>query len=115
MAKLVSTYEAKYPGQPLDLGVVAGWATAEAMGTDLKAACAAGNLSRAGLVAAHRSQTSMASGLGPTLDFTNNNVPSSYKSLILKVDSTAKGGLTIVGPAHEVPDERTYQLPAPTQ
>jgi ABC-type branched-subunit amino acid transport system substrate-binding protein len=111
MAKLVADYQAKYPGQPLDLGVVAGWAAANAMGTDLKAACAAGNLSRAGLVAAHRKQSSMASGLGPALDFTNNSLPSSYQSLILKVDASAKGGLTIVEPAHEVPEERSYQLP----
>ncbi|MDI2128108.1 ABC transporter substrate-binding protein [Yinghuangia seranimata] len=111
VAKLGSDYLAKFPGSSLDQGVMSGYAAAGIFGEDLKAACAAGDLTREGLVAAHRKQTGMDLGLGLKLDFSSNAKPPSYQTFILKVDKSKPGGLVTVEPAHEVPGAKSYTLP----
>lgn len=111
VVKLAADYQARFPGMPVDQGVMSGYASAGIFAEDLKAACAAGDLTREGLVAAHRRQTGMDVGLGLKLDFSSNSKPPSYQTFILKVDKTKPGGLVTVEPAHEVPDARSYTLP----
>lgn len=111
LAKLMTDYQAKFPGQPVDQGVVSGWAAAGIFAADLKAACTAGDLTREGVVAAHRKQTQMDLGLGTKLDFSNGAKPPSYETFILKVDKAKPGGLVTVEPAHQVPGAKTYPLP----
>lgn len=111
MAKLTADYQAKFPGMPVDQGVISGYAAGGIFAEDLKAACAAGDLTPEGLVAAHRKQTGMDVGLGLKLDFSSNTKPPSYQTFILKVDRSKPGGLVTVEQAHEVPGARTYTLP----
>ncbi|MEU8137570.1 ABC transporter substrate-binding protein [Streptodolium elevatio] len=111
VAKLSADYLAKFPGMPVDQGVISGYAAAGIFGEDLRAACAAGDLTREGLVAAHRKQTGMDVGLGLKLDFSSNSTPPSYQTFILKVDKSKPGGLVTVEPAHEVPGVKAYVLP----
>jgi ABC-type branched-subunit amino acid transport system substrate-binding protein len=109
--KMVDAYKVKYPQSPVDQGVLSGYSSAKIFGETLKAACTAGDLSREGVLAAHRKAKSGDLGLGMKADFTDVNKPSTYESYILKVDKNAAGGLTQVEPAHEVPGVRTYTLP----
>ncbi len=111
LTKLTADYQAKFPGMPVDQGIISGYAAAGIFAEDLRAACAAGDLTREGLVAAHRKQTGMDVGLGLKLDFSSNTAPPSYQTFILKVDRAEPGGLVTVEPAHEVPGARSYTLP----
>ncbi|MEU3459477.1 ABC transporter substrate-binding protein [Streptomyces sp. NPDC006733] len=108
--KLADDYKAKYPKDTLDTGVISGWDTISVLGEDLKAACKAKNLTREGIVEAHRKQTGL-SILGVSLDFSDRAKPSTYRSFIQKPSKQAPGGLVTVEPAHEVPAVRTYTLP----
>ncbi|MEU6797147.1 ABC transporter substrate-binding protein [Nonomuraea wenchangensis] len=95
--KLIADYRAKYAGQPLDSGVAAGWTAAVIVGDALRKACENKDLSRAGIIAAHRSQKAWEAGLGGTpMDFTVYDRPASRSSYIVKPDKDAVGGATLV-------------------
>ncbi|MCZ4124929.1 ABC transporter substrate-binding protein [Streptomyces sp. H39-S7] len=108
--KLATDYKAKYPNDLLDTGVISGWDTISVLGEDLKAACKAKDLTREGIAAAHRKQSSLTI-LGVSFDFSDRAKPSTYKSFIQKPSKQAPGGLVTVEPAHEVPAARAYALP----
>ncbi|MEU6730816.1 ABC transporter substrate-binding protein [Nonomuraea wenchangensis] len=95
--KLIADYRAKYAGQPLDSGVAAGWTAAVIVGDALRKACENKDLSRAGIIAAHRSQKAWEAGLGGTpMDFSVYDRPASRSSYIVKPDKDAVGGATLV-------------------
>ncbi|WTW97270.1 ABC transporter substrate-binding protein [Streptomycetaceae bacterium NBC_01309] len=111
LTKLVADYTAEYPGQPIDQGVLSGFSTAAIFGEALKGACQAGDLTPAGVVAAHRKNVALDLGYGAKLDFSSPDKPPSYQTYILKVDKTKASGLTTVEQAFEAPEAKTYTLP----
>ncbi|MEW9550459.1 ABC transporter substrate-binding protein [Nonomuraea sp. NPDC050783] len=111
--KLIADYQAKYPGQPLDSGVAAGWTAAVIVGDALRKACENKDLSRAGIIAAHRSQKAWEAGLGGTpMDFSVYDRPASRSSYIVKPDKEAIGGAKVVKPAAVSELAEGYTVPA---
>ncbi|MEC4019373.1 ABC transporter substrate-binding protein [Streptomyces sp. H27-D2] len=106
--KMAASYKKAYPGQLIDAGVLSGYNSAELMGRDLKAACDAKDLSRAGLVKAHRSQSAVDNGLGTPQDFSDASAPATLASYIIKPDKKALGGVVGVEDAHELPAAQEY-------
>ncbi|SEG91505.1 ABC-type branched-chain amino acid transport system, substrate-binding protein [Thermomonospora echinospora] len=96
MKKLVADYRAKYPKDTLDNGVMAGYTTAAITGDALKKACANKDLTRQGIISAHRSTSAWDGGFGTTMDFTKIDEPPTRTTHILQPDKTAVGGLKIV-------------------
>ncbi|MGW0657600.1 ABC transporter substrate-binding protein [Streptodolium elevatio] len=111
LTKLVADYTAEYPGQPIDQGVLSGFSTAAIFGEALKGACQAGDLTPAGVVAAHRKNAALDLGYGAKLDFSSPDKPPSYQTYILKVDKSKASGLATVEQAFEAPEAKTYTLP----
>ncbi|MFC4114435.1 ABC transporter substrate-binding protein [Nonomuraea zeae] len=110
--KLITDYQAKYAGQPLDSGVAAGWTAAIIVGDALRKACEAKDLSRAGIVAAHRGQKAWEAGLGGVpMDFSVFDQPASRSSYIVKPDKKAVGGATIFKEAAVSDLAKEYSVP----
>lgn len=106
--RMVAAYGKKYPGAVVDSGVLSGYNAAQLMGADLKKACRKGSLDRADVVAAHRTQKNLDTGLGTPQDFSDKALPASLKTYVLKPDPNAVGGLVNEEDAHEAPDVRAY-------
>jgi ABC-type branched-subunit amino acid transport system substrate-binding protein len=106
--KMVSAYEKKYPGSPVDSGVLSGYNAAQLLGADLKKACEAGSLAREDVVKTHRSQKNADTGLGTPQDFSDVDRPASVETYVLKPDAKAVGGMVIVEEAHKVPGVDEY-------
>ncbi|MBM9617483.1 ABC transporter substrate-binding protein [Streptomyces zhihengii] len=106
--KMVADYTKKYPGSPVDSGVLSGYNAAQLMAADLKAACEAKDLSREGLVKAHRSQSAVDTGLGTPQNFSDVSRPATYHTYITKPDKKAAGGTVLVEDAHELPASKEY-------
>ncbi|QNP67002.1 ABC transporter substrate-binding protein [Streptomyces genisteinicus] len=106
--KMVADYTKKYPGSPVDSGVLSGYNAAQLMAADLKAACTAKDLSREGLVKAHRSQSAVDTGLGTPQNFSDVTRPATYHTYITKPDKKATGGTVLVEDAHELPASKEY-------
>ncbi|MER6347833.1 ABC transporter substrate-binding protein [Streptomyces sp. NPDC001595] len=106
--KMVKAYEKKYPGSPVDSGVLSGYNAAQLLGADLKKACEAGSLTREDVVKAHRSQKNADTGLGTPQDFSDVSRPASLSSYILKPDAKAVGNLVIAEEARAVPGAEEY-------
>ncbi|MFJ9155570.1 ABC transporter substrate-binding protein [Streptomyces griseoviridis] len=106
--KMVADYRKKYPGSPVDSGVLSGYNAAELLGADLKKACAAGGLTRQDLVKAHRSRSDADTGLGTPQDFSDVSRPASLSTYVLRPDASAVGGLVGVEDAHRAPGVEEY-------
>ncbi|MFD8072827.1 ABC transporter substrate-binding protein [Streptomyces sp. NPDC059718] len=106
--KLVADYKRRYPGDPLDQGLETGHNTMAVAVQDLKSACEAEDLSREGIIAAHRRQKGFDPGLGPALDFSDPWRPSATQSYIVKPDQGVPGGLAGVKDAFKVPLVEQY-------
>ncbi|MFJ1967778.1 ABC transporter substrate-binding protein [Streptomyces sp. NPDC087903] len=106
--RMVSAYEKKFPGSPVDSGVLSGYNAAQLIGADLKKACAAGSLAREDVVAAHRAQKNADTGLGSPLDFSDVSRPASLETYVLKPDPKAAGALVKVEDAHSAPGVEEY-------
>jgi hypothetical protein len=111
LTKLVADYQAKYPGKPIDQGVLSGYITANIFAEALKAACKAGDLTPQGVVNAHRTNSTLQLGFGASLDFSSADKPPSYQTYILKVDKSKPSGLTTVEQGFEAPNAKQYPLP----
>ncbi|MBO0511233.1 ABC transporter substrate-binding protein [Streptomyces beijiangensis] len=94
--KLAKEYTAAYPKDGLDNGVVAGWSAATVYGEALKKACAAKDLTRAGIDKALLTITSYDNGFGIKHDLSDPKAPSTRESVIMKPDLTVPGGLKVV-------------------
>ncbi|WP_084960305.1 ABC transporter substrate-binding protein [Thermoactinospora rubra] len=111
--KLIADYQAKYAGQPLDSGVSAGWTAALIVGDALKKACEAKDLSREGIIAAHRSQKAWEAGLGGSpMDFSVYDRPASRASYVVKPDKDAVGGAKIHKEAAVSDLAKDYTVPS---
>ena len=106
--KMVTAYGKKYPGSPVDSGVLSGYNAAQLLGADLKKACEAGSLTREDVVKTHRSQKNADTGLGTPQNFSDVNRPASVSTYVLKPDAQAVGGMVIVEDAHEAPGVEEY-------
>ncbi|MDX6739661.1 ABC transporter substrate-binding protein [Actinocorallia sp. A-T 12471] len=95
MKKIVDSYKAKFPQDSLDNGVMAGYVSAQVVGDSLKKACENKDLSRAGIISAHRSQKAWDGGFGFAYDFTDSTQPPTRSTFILKADKDAVGGLKV--------------------
>jgi ABC-type branched-subunit amino acid transport system substrate-binding protein len=105
---MVASYEKKYPGSPVDSGVLSGYNAAALLGADLKKACEAGGLTRDDVVTAHRSQKNADTGLGTPQDFSDVDSPASRETYVLRPDAGAAGGVVGVEDAHKAPGVDEY-------
>ncbi|MFI9759712.1 ABC transporter substrate-binding protein [Streptomyces sp. NPDC051963] len=94
--QLVADYEAAYPKDALDNGVVAGWTAASVFGEALKKACASKDLTREGVDKALLTLDAFDVGFGITQDFTDPKAASSRQSVILQPDKAVTGGMKVV-------------------
>ncbi|MGY1496370.1 ABC transporter substrate-binding protein [Streptomyces sp. QTS52] len=94
--KLVADYQAAYPSDSLDNGVVAGWTAVSVFGEALKKACANKDLTRAGVDRALLTINAFDVGFGSPQDFTDPKAPSSKESVILQPDKGVTGGMKVV-------------------
>lgn len=110
--KLADDYGKKYPGQPRDSAVVNGYTGAVIFADALKKACEAKDLTREGLITAHRSTTAHDGGYGTPMDFSKVDEPGTRKTYILRTDAKALGGLVVERDAQESETAETYKVPS---
>ncbi len=110
MKKLATDYKAKYPNATLDNGVMAGYTTAAITGDALKLACEKKDLTRDGIISAHRSQNAWDGGFGSKMDFTNVNQPPSRDTNILQPDKDSLGGLKTIQEASASDNAKKYEI-----
>jgi ABC-type branched-subunit amino acid transport system substrate-binding protein len=110
--KLADDYGKKYPGQPRDSAVVNGYTGAVIFADALKKACEAKDLTREGLITAHRSTTAHDGGYGTPMDFSKVDEPGTRKTYILRTDAKALGGMVVERDAQESEAAETYKVPA---
>ncbi|MEU8341688.1 ABC transporter substrate-binding protein [Spirillospora sp. NPDC048832] len=110
--KLADDYGKKYPGQPRDSAVVNGYTGAVIFADALKKACQAKDLTRDGLIAAHRSTTAHDGGYGTPMDFSKVDEPGTRKTYILRTDAKALGGMVVERDAAESEAAETYKVPS---
>jgi ABC-type branched-subunit amino acid transport system substrate-binding protein len=106
--KMVAAYEKKFPGSPVDSGVLSGYNAAQLLGSDLKKACEAGSLAREDVVKAHRGQKVADTGLGTPQNFSEVDRPASVETYVLKPDAEAVGNMVVVEEAHAAPGVEEY-------
>ncbi|GGL19525.1 ABC transporter substrate-binding protein [Planomonospora parontospora] len=110
--KLGEDYKAKYPGDAIDSGVSAGYTAAGIVVDALKKACEGKDLTRAGVVAAHRGQNAWGEQYGGTMDFTVFDKPASLRSYVVKPDKEALGGSVTVKEPFTADIVKDYQVPS---
>jgi ABC-type branched-subunit amino acid transport system substrate-binding protein len=110
--KLADDYGKKYPGQPRDSAVVNGYTGAVIFADALKKACQAKDLTREGVITAHRSTTAHDGGYGTPMDFSKVDEPGTRKTYILRTDAKALGGMVVERDAQESEAAETYKVPA---
>ncbi|SEG59135.1 ABC-type branched-chain amino acid transport system, substrate-binding protein [Thermomonospora echinospora] len=109
--KLADAYAKKYPGQPMDSAVVSGYGNGAIVVSALKKACEAKDLTREGLIKAHRSDANADTGLGTPMNFTYFDKPATRKTYVLQPKDKIPGGAVIVQEATESELATTYQPP----
>ncbi|MBG0817504.1 ABC transporter substrate-binding protein [Planomonospora sp. ID82291] len=109
--KLGEDYKAKYPGDAIDSGVASGYIAAGIVVDALKKACEGKDLTRAGVVAAHRGRASWGEQYGGTMDFTVFDKPASLRSYVVKPDKEALGGAVVVKEPFTADIVKDYQVP----
>jgi len=110
---LAGEYQMAYRGQPLDSSVYSGYTTAAVVGEALKKACANKDLTRDGIVNAHRSNAKFSLGLGGApMDFTQWNRPAARASYVVQPDRKSRGGTKLVEEAKESELAKGYNPPA---
>lgn len=93
--RIVEAYEEAFPGDDPTLLVNYGYAAASVYAEGLEAACAAGDLTREGVVEALRGITSVQTGIFADLDFSEPTESASRSTLVLRVDPEVAGGLVV--------------------
>lgn len=108
--KVRDAFKAKFPTDPKSGYVLYGYAQQQIIASALEAACASGDLTRAGLATAVQSLSSVQTdGLLPTLDYSQQGGIPTRQTRILKPDATVDGGLTQVQEPSTEPFATTYQ------
>ncbi|WP_233510796.1 ABC transporter substrate-binding protein [Actinomadura craniellae] len=111
LKKIRDGYAAKFPGQPQDSAVVTGYSSGEIIGNAIKKACASKDLTREGLIKAHRSTNAFDNGQGGTLDFTYFDKPPTLQTFIVQPDEQAISGTKIVQNRTESELVKGYKVP----
>ncbi|MCT2594344.1 ABC transporter substrate-binding protein [Streptomyces sp. N2-109] len=106
--KMVKAYQKRFPGELVDSGVLSGYNAAVLLGQDLEAACEAKDLTREGLIKAHRDRAAGDAGLGAPQDFTDASQPASLSAYIHRPDKAALGGTVLVEDARKAPGAQEY-------
>ncbi|AUS77219.1 ABC transporter substrate-binding protein [Actinoalloteichus sp. AHMU CJ021] len=109
--ELVAAYQERYPGDDIDGGALSGYSTMRSLAETLAAACEHGDLTREGIVEAHRSQDLVDVGLGMPMDFSDPAQPPSSDSYVLAPARGADGGLVEVEAASTADAVADYPLP----
>jgi ABC-type branched-subunit amino acid transport system substrate-binding protein len=111
-AKEIATkFEAANTGKP-SAAVQFGYALGMVWQQILEKACAAKDLSRAGILAAKNASTTVdLKQLVADLDFSKPGSPATRQSYIAKVDKSEKGGLKQVKGLSVAPDAKSYKAP----
>jgi ABC-type branched-subunit amino acid transport system substrate-binding protein len=108
--KVREAFKARYPNDPKSLFVMYSYAQQQIMAAALDAACAKGDLTRAGLAAAFQSLSSVQTdGLVPALDYSRPGGIPTRQTRVLKPNSTVEGGLELVDDLGTDPFAATYQ------
>ncbi|ASO20192.1 ABC-type branched-subunit amino acid transport system substrate-binding protein [Actinoalloteichus hoggarensis] len=108
---LVESYQTAYPDESIDGGVLSGHGVIEFLAEALRIACDQGDLSRAGIVAAHRTQGLVEGDLGMAMDFSDPDLPPSVDSYLLRPQVGADGGLVEIETASRAPAVADYTFP----
>ncbi|AOS63332.1 ABC transporter substrate-binding protein [Actinoalloteichus hymeniacidonis] len=108
---LVESYRAAYPDADIDGGVLSGYGVLQFLADALRIACEQGDLSRAGIIAAHRTQGLVEGDLGMAMDFSDPDRPPSFDSYVLRPEVGAAGGLVQVEPAGRASTVDDYVFP----
>jgi ABC-type branched-subunit amino acid transport system substrate-binding protein len=108
--KVREAFKATFPNEPKSAFVLYSYAQQQIMASALEAACASGDLTRAGLAKAIQSLSSVQTdGLLPTLDYSKQGGIPTRETRILKPSATVEGGLEEVrGPSTD-PFATIYQ------
>ncbi|MGQ0632240.1 MAG: ABC transporter substrate-binding protein [Sporichthyaceae bacterium] len=110
--EIAAKFTERFPGQSPTFSVTYGYALGVMWEQILAKACAAGDLSRAGIFAAKNSSTTLdISGLVPDLDFSSPGSPSTREVYIAKVDKAAPGGLSEARSRFVSADAQAYRAP----
>jgi ABC-type branched-subunit amino acid transport system substrate-binding protein len=105
-----NAFKAKFPNDPKSGYVMYGYAQQQILASALEAACAGGDLTRAGLAAAVQSLSSVQTdGLLPTLDYSKQGGIPTRQTRILKPSATVEGGLEQIQAPSTDPLATTYQ------
>jgi ABC-type branched-subunit amino acid transport system substrate-binding protein len=108
--KVREAFKAAFPDDPKSGFLMYGYAQQQIMASALEAACASGDLTRAGLAEAIQSLSSVRTdGLLPTLDYSTPGGIPTRETRILKPSVTVEGGLEQVQPLATDPFAVTYQ------
>ncbi|MFC4060018.1 ABC transporter substrate-binding protein [Planomonospora corallina] len=110
--KLGEDYKAKYPNEAIDSGVASGYLAAGIVVDALKKACEGKDLTRAGVVKAHRTQSAWGEQYGGVMDFTAFDKPASLRSYVVKPDKDALGGAVVVKEPFTADIVGEYQVPS---
>jgi ABC-type branched-subunit amino acid transport system substrate-binding protein len=108
-----SAYPANFPKGTPKYSVDAGFAQAKLMYEVLQRACAAKDLTRAGLVKALRGMDAVDTGglVAGTLNYSKLGVPPSRSVYLSKVDPKLPGGLAVLGAVRESVNAKAYEVP----
>jgi ABC-type branched-subunit amino acid transport system substrate-binding protein len=112
-AEVSSAYTSAFPKGTPKYSVDVGYSQAKLMFEVLQRACAAKDLTRAGLVKALRGMNGVDTGglVAGTLDYSELGVPPSRSVYLAKVDAKALGGLSVLGQIRESANAKTYEIP----
>ncbi len=110
---IAATFLKDNPSLTPSYAVQMGYSFGLIMGQVLTKACAAKDLTRAGIHTALKSSSSIdTEQLLPTLDYSKPGQPASRSVYIVGVDKSTQGGLKQIKALYESKDATTYQVPA---
>jgi ABC-type branched-subunit amino acid transport system substrate-binding protein len=113
-SKVREAFKAKFPNDPKSGYLMYGYAQQQIMAGALEAACAAGDLTRAGLATAIQSLSGIQTdGLLPALDYSQPGGIPTRQTRILKPSATVEGGLEQVQDLATDPFAAAYDPKAP--
>lgn len=111
LQQMTADYQTKFPGEAPDLGVLSGYTSADIVTQAIKKACEMKDLTPAGIVKAHRSNSQVDSGYGITLDFSTPAKPPTYTTYMLGIDKTKPSGVATASEGFEAPNAKSFPLP----
>ena len=110
---LAAAYKAKFPDAVPHAGVPYGYGAAQAYSAVLTKACENNDLTRAGVITAAKSITSVETGgLIAPLDFSKPGAPPSRETIMTAPDAKAEGGLRVVKDLFKSDEAVAYKAPA---